>query len=73
MEPGLELGAGAAGVDVLLTPRAAPTARPGQRGGHEQQPLLSVFHTSRSHHSSADPGNAVQELVKEVRPQQCCG
>lgn len=67
------LGAGAAGAEVLLTPRAVPTARAGQRDGHEQQPLLSVFPTRESQHSSADPGNAVQELVEGVRPQQCCG
>lgn len=72
---GKELEAGAAGAEVLLTPRAAPTARPGHRDGHkkQQQPLLSVFPSSGSQHGSADPGNAVQELVEGVRPQQCCG
>lgn len=39
-ESGLELGAGAAGAEVLLSPRAAPSAREEQRDGHEQQPLL---------------------------------
>lgn len=58
---------------MLLAPRAAPTAGPGHRAGCEQQRLLSVFPISGSQHGSADPGNAVQELVQEVRPQQCCG
>lgn len=54
-------GAGAAGAEVLLTPGAA---RPGH--GASPQPIPHQ-------HGSADPGNAVQELVEGVRPQQCCG
>lgn len=72
----MEQGAGAggeAGVLLRQSPKRLPATRLGQRGGHGQEPLLSVFPISGSQHGSADPGNAVQKLVEGVRPQQCCG
>lgn len=78
---GEELEAGAAGAEVLLTPRAAPTARPGHRDGHkqQQQPLLSyspaVGHStalqtqgmqSRSWWKESDLNNAVESSAARL-------